>query len=269
MNDESRDKKKIYDVIAKNRFIFALAGSIITIIAFYFPMLQFVWYDSDLGVHGRESLWVYGYYEEYGIMGDVVLWDSSAWFGALDEQKFGIAMFSIASTAILLALVWGTIFIASNILIRKRKEGVYSSRLFLCFSIGIYAVANIFVFYFPFIGNWHHPPDVYQNGPLLFNIGAVLILIGYTVNIKSILRIVSLYVAGVLVLFAGYALFQFLWMILWSGYPLDPSGVEFQFNRLVIPAAIAILWALAIVIVNLFILILRRRIKRKSRVLNR
>lgn len=262
MNDKSRNKKEIYEIVSKNRLIFALAGSVIAIIAFFTPMFHFD--HINMGFHEYGSLWIFGLYDweletissEFG------------WLSVVDEENFVVALISIVSTVIMSVLVLGTIITSGITLIRKRKEGVYSSRLLLYFSIGLFVAVNAYMFALmvdAFFGNtdlfWLRVPSIFRMGAVLFIIGAGLIFIGYTVKIKAILKMISLFVAGSLIHYGAYNLTWFSLFFISFPPPIDPSSVVLQVNRLIIPGTIALLCALVIVVINY---ILYRRTKKKA-----
>jgi len=269
MNEESRNKKKIFEIISKNRLIFAFAGSAVAIIANFIPMFQIEWFYEEFDIIERVSIWLYGFYEHIFIESGILTYNVIEWFGQVEEEKLGIASISIISTIIIGLLVLGTIIVASDTLIRKRKKGAYSSRILLYFSIGINIAVYAYMFTMIVLSfesvdiRWVGSPITGKIGINLLIISSVLILIGYTAKIKPLLKILSLFVASFLIYFGAISLTSFFWGVFWAIPPASPSGIPFQINRLVIPAIIAISCALVIVVINFF-LYWRARKKRKQ-----
>jgi len=249
MNEKSRDKKKFLEIISKNRLIFALVGSVVAIIAFFTPMFYLEDSIPWIPYYYHGSLWIFGLYERSSTYGYVI-----EWFGNHEGLKLGISLISIVSTIITSALVLGTLFTASKTLIKKRKNGVYSSRLILYFSLGLFVAVNLYMFVmrvytlrsaFAWVGN----PTTFRLGAYLFYLGSVLILLGYTVKLKPLLKIVSLFVAGGFIHFGALYLAEFFWVLSIS-LPIDPPYLIFHISGGLILAIIYINFALAIVIVN-------------------
>ena len=94
MNEESRDKKKIFEVISKNRLIFAFVGSALAIIAFFMPTYHTVEYIDMLHVYLERTIWIFGLFEE----NLQTYFHNIEWFGVVEVAKFGIALISISSS---------------------------------------------------------------------------------------------------------------------------------------------------------------------------
>lgn len=263
MSEEICNKRKFYEILSKNRLLFAFAGIIVMIIGFFVPMFQNHVYYDFVPVTIHTSLWLFGLYEE-SIFPNGPLFVHTEWFGNVDEDKLAIASISIVSTIVLIILVLGTITVASNTLIRKRKKGIYSNRLLLYFSIGIYvalfsymtAMTIFSLVTFSFQRFWN---DYMFNtiGITFLITGAVLILMGYTLKIKKLVKILSLFIAGQLVFFGSMSILRFF-NLMYS----DPTQFPSYIDRVVIPAIIALSFALVIVITNI-ILYWKGRKKRK------
>jgi len=232
---------------------FALVGSVVAIIAFFTPMFYFESSIPWLPYYYLGSLWIFGLYEETSTYGYVF-----EWFGDIEGLKLGISLISIVSTIIISGLVIGTLFTTSKTLIKKRKSGVYSSRLLLYFSLGLFIAVNLYMFGLTVVtlGSalvWVGNPTTFRLGGILFYLGSILILMGYTVKVKPLLKIISLFVAGSFIHYGAFKLTYFFWRL--SIYiPLfGPSHVLFEFTQFGIPATIAIHIALVIVIKNYFL----------------
>jgi len=263
MKDESRNKNKFVKVISKNRLVFAFVGSVVAIIAFFVPTFHLDWYNMDFREIG--NLWIFGL-NEWELE---TIYSHFGWFNIADEEQFGLALVSLISTIVMSLLVLGTITIASITLIRKRKKGEFSSRLILYFSVGLFVATSVYTFAISLLrghqpSHWFCYAESGRMGTLLFIIGSVLILFGYTVKIKPLLKILSLFGAGVFLYFGTYNLTSFIYILIVWGTPFVPEAVLFQFNRLVVPAIITLLCALAIVVINF---ILYRRAKKKTKMM--
>ncbi|NVM19665.1 MAG: hypothetical protein HWN80_18330 [Candidatus Lokiarchaeota archaeon] len=90
---------------------------------------------------------------------------------------------------------------------------------------------------------------------------------GYTAKIKSILKMISLFVAGIIIHYGAF------WITLGSralslaAIPIPPDVIEFHFTQQILPGMVALLCALPIVVINCF-LYWRARKKRKQQSLN-
>lgn len=259
MKDESRDKKKIFEIIPRYGLIFALIGCIIVVIAIFMPIFHLYEDNIWLVEYEYHNLWIYGLYE-YGFGGSSP-YHIIEWFGTVEANKLGFAAVSITSTVVIGLSVLGTVFTAGYTLVRKRKKGVYSSRVALYCSMGVFGALHFFGWLMPFYQLGIGRPKFYLIGPLLFIIGSFLILIGYKVKIIPLLKIASIFLASSLI-FAGVMELLVFFYNLTTVPPIYLDNfVAHSIYRIIIPAAIAILCALAIVIVNI---ILHRRAKRKT-----
>lgn len=249
MNEETRDKKKIFEILSKNRLMFAFAGSALAIIAFFMPTYHTVEYIDGLHVYLERTLWIFGLYEE----NLHTYFHNIEWFGVVEEAKFGIALISISSTIVISISILVTITSAIYTLVAKRKKGVHSSRLVLYGSIGIFVALYAYLFLVPF--HWGLGRlDFFEIGPLLFFIGTLLILMGYTVKAKPFLKILSLFLAVGLIFYGVVESVAFFFFMLGPALPyMTPSGwtvVIPLMIQVVILASIAIICALVIIIVN-------------------
>lgn len=262
MNDINRVKKKFFELVSKNKLLFALAGSIVAMIAFFTPIFHV---EYEMGEHYvRVSLWIFGLYEHSSFPPSTIIIEL---FGVTDQEKFGVALISIVSTILMCGLVLGTIITASNTLIRKRKKGIYSSRLLLYYSIGLFVAVNLYMF--ALIVNsfenadlsWIRSSRTSRMGAILFIIGSALILMGYTVKIKSLLKINSLYLAGSLINYGVIRLIGFSYWLNWVYPPIPQAALMDEITDVVIPAIIALTFALVIIVINFT---LYRRAKKKQ-----
>ena len=196
-----------------------------------------------------------------------MIFNNTEWFGRIEDEKLGIASISIVSTIIIGLLVLGTIVVAGNTLIRKRKKGVYSSRILLYLSIGIIIAVYAYIFTMNVLSFdsediiWLATINTSGIGINLLIISSILILIGYTAKIKPLLKILSLFVASYLIYLGTISLTRFFWAFFWAIPPVSPSHIPFGINQFVIPSTIVFVSALAIVVINY---ILYRRTKKKS-----
>ena len=246
MNEESRDKEEIYEFFSKNGKFFALAGCVFVIFAFFLPMIQVEWYIELGDFWDYHRFWIFGLDENNG------LYHVEEWFGTDEEAKLGVALISIGSTIVISLSVLGTIFISSYSFVRKRKKGVYSSRVALFCSIGVFGAVQAYMWLMPLYLYVLEPPEflqmTFQMGPFLFIVGSLLILLGYTANIIPLLKLFSLYLASSLMLYGVIELLYFFsYLIAWEAIPPIPLDSVIQ---LVIPASIALFSALSIILIN-------------------
>ena len=73
---------------------------------------------------------------------------------------------------------------------------------------------------------------------------------GYTMKIKSLLKIISLFVAGFLINYAAFNLVWFLVNIIPIIEFLSPANIAAGIGYFFIPATIALICALVIVVIN-------------------
>ena len=256
------EKRNTYKILYSYNLIFVLIGSLIVILAFFVPI--FYWFLGppyySRSIVQTNKLWIFGWYEQFS----VYTIDKAEWFGLASEDKGGVALISISLTITISILVMGTIFTSLYAFIRKRKTGVLSSRSFLYYSLGIYGAVNLYIFMMVFYGyesesfRWlYYYLSVSTPGAILFLLGSLFILMGYTLKAKTLLQTASLYVAGI---FIQYGLLNIT--ILSSEYISITSQVSSEFydylmlyfllqlTRVGPSSIIGLVCALAIVLTN-------------------
>lgn len=235
MNEIKRDKDIIFEFFSKNRMIYALFGVFLAIYALFNPMFQIpVYFTTSYSIYNQYAFWIYGMYEHHSFY--IILGQSIGWFD-LNEP---VMLLSITSTVIISILLLGTVLNAIYTLIRKREIVKRSSRLNLYFSAGIFFILHIYMYAFPlehFFSHNYYTPDFFKLGPFLLILATVLILMGYTVEIKPFLWIFSFFIACSLIFF----------------------GV-FNLIRTIFPAIIALICALAIILINFRVYRKERRV---------
>lgn len=258
MNDESRNKNKIYELISKNRLLFALAGIIVAVIAFFMPMF-----------HDVSSLFIYGLFRRVTYEGDVDLY----WLSDYPNESTSAAI-SLISTSIAGFFVVASIFIASFVLIRKRKKGEESSRLILLCSFGFLATVVAYLLAMDcnafestsltdWVGGnlyaWSIPIGM---GAILFVVSSCLMLAGHTLKARPLLRLFSLVVAVLVCYNSVLYLQRFLYYeSSWISTP-PPDVLLGNLTEHLVPGIVLLSVTLVITVVNLIIQ-LKVRKKRK------
>jgi len=262
MSNKSREKKKIYDLLLKNRMIFALVGSVVAVIAFFAP----IFYD---GVIWTWTLFIYGLV----IVSPNGIDQIYFWLSDYPEHTTGL-MVSLVSTSVAGICVAASIVIACYVLIRKRKQGVYSSRLILFTSFGLLTTVFSYLLYFRLdiyddvnmtLTNW--VGDIGSQvgvGTILFFVSFFLMLAGYTLRVKPLLMLLGLFATFLILYFSMFNLLLFL--IIDNGYISTPPQdvLEWNFTTHLVPGIKKFFVALVIALVDL---ILHLRVKKKKKLL--
>ena len=271
MNDESREEKKIFEILTKNRLLFVLVGAIIAIIAFFMPM----YYSGGISEHDgnfyMNALFLFGLFVDS-------VNETTTWMYVYERQEETyVSMISSISTSIIGFLIVGTIVIVGYFLIRKRKEGVYSSRLFLFPPFGLlttvvgYLLAVDFAAFentqfFDWLGGnlyaWSTPIGI---GTILFVISSCMMLAGYTLKARPLLRLFSLVVAVLVCYNSVLYLQRFLYYeSSWISTP-PPDVLLGNLTEHLVPGIVLLSVTLVITVVNLIIqLKVRKKRKRDS-----
>jgi hypothetical protein len=274
MITENWKEKKLSEVLAKYRLLFVLVGAIVAVIAFFVPMFHLERYEGEpLNRWIRASLWIFGLYEDNANIYTI------GWFGGYyfsEEAKLTLALFSITVTIMVALLVLTTVLLAGKALVKERGKVAKPSRMFLYLSTSLFTVINLYIFVLSIIGRFEnfefgwiiglfewiptsYPSSFIRLGAILFYIGSIFILLGYTLKLKPFLKILSLYIAGAFIIYGGLLFAEiYYWFPVFPEHPLQIESFQRIFNSIGIPALIALVCALAIIIVNIVFYIRRK-----------
>ena len=252
MNDESRDKKKFLELLSKNRLLLALVGIGVAIVAFFLPMFSmgYVLFIYGVAEHGEYTFLLSDYPNE-----------STA------------ATISLVSTVVVSFFVVLSILSISYALIRKRKKGVESSRFIVWCSFGLLATVVAYLLAMDYnafestsltdwvgghIYAWSIPIGM---GTILFVVSSCLMLVGYTLNIKHLARLLSL-VAALLICYNSILYLQrFIYYRLDWISTSPPEIIEGEILTLLLPGIILLSVAFVIALV---VLVMHRRAKKRE-----
>ncbi|MFW9819831.1 MAG: hypothetical protein ACFFE5_09495 [Candidatus Thorarchaeota archaeon] len=227
-SSKNRVKNLIFEFFSKDRIVLVLFGVSLAFCALFNPMFH-IRFNFDYFYWLQFKHWVYGLSEQtsnhpfYG----------SVWYSWV-PYNFGSMVISVCSTVVIIIFLLGTISTNIYILIKKKTMINPLSRLYLCFSAGIFVMLHIYIYIFPLMlpedARFCYNPDFLKLGPFLFIIASFLILTGYKVKIKPLLKIESFYNACSLIFFGTFG----------NNY----------LNNSIIPTTLALIGALGIILYN-------------------